>query len=123
MKPPNCSLCGFYVILSPLLLKNVSSDQPTHKKKVHKYTLSIAFFFVLQINMSKNLRKKVVKQQSRLAALNLLGTPVGSEVEDNADSDTGDSLNSDSVIAHTDASTVEDDLRRCVDDLGEKRAR
>lgn len=101
----------------------MSAQISPHIKKKFTSTRSIAFFFVLQINMSKNLRKKVVKQQSRLAALNLLGTPVGSEVEDNADSDTGDSLNGDSLNAHTDASTVEDDLRRCVDDLGEKRAR
>lgn len=69
-----------------------------------------------------NLRKKVVKQQSRIAALNLLGTPAGSEAESDVDSDHS-SVIGDSVIPHLDESTVEEDLRRCIDDLGEKRAR
>jgi hypothetical protein len=87
---------------------------------------SRSFFFVVHLlSMSKNLRKKIVKQESRLAALNLLGTPVGSEVEDNnePDSDARTSAIGDSVIPHIDATTVEDNLRHCVDDLGEKRAR
>jgi hypothetical protein len=69
-----------------------------------------------------NLRKKVAKQQSRLAALNLLGTPAGSEAESDADSDHS-SIIGDAVIPHLEESTVEQDLRRCVDDLGEKRTR
>jgi hypothetical protein len=72
-----------------------------------------------------NLRKKVVKQQSRLAALNLLGTPAGSEAESDVDSEhsSSSSVIGNSVIPHLDESTVEDDLRRCIDDLGEKRTR
>lgn len=57
MKPPNCSLCGFYVILSPFLLKNVSSDQPTHKKKVHKYTLYRVLFCIANKYVKKSKKK------------------------------------------------------------------
>ena len=72
--------------------------------------------------MSKSLRKKVVKQQSRLAALDLLGTPTTSEVESDGDSETSSVLG-DSVLPDVDESVLEDDIRHCVNELGEKRAR
>ncbi|KAI8350618.1 interferon-related developmental regulator-domain-containing protein [Choanephora cucurbitarum] len=71
--------------------------------------------------MSKSLRKKVVKQQSRLAALDLLGTPTTSEVESDGDSETSSVLG-DSVLPDVDESVLEDDIRHCVNELGEKRA-
>jgi hypothetical protein len=71
--------------------------------------------------MTKSLRKKVVKQQSRLAALNLLGTPsgsrAGSEVEDDSDTSLVISTHS---IHQTDPVSIQDDLRHCIDELGEK---
>ncbi|RCH86987.1 Interferon- developmental regulator 1 [Rhizopus stolonifer] len=71
--------------------------------------------------MSNSLRKKVVKQQSRLAALDLLGTPVGSEAESETESESSSVLG-DSVLPDVDSSVLEDDIRHCVDELGEKRA-
>ncbi|KAI7905358.1 interferon-related developmental regulator-domain-containing protein [Cokeromyces recurvatus] len=71
-----------------------------------------------------NLRKKVVKQQQsrRLAALNLLGTPVTSDNEDSSDIDSDHSVIGDSILPNISERVIEEELRLCVDDLGEKRA-
>ncbi|KAI8149944.1 interferon-related developmental regulator [Fennellomyces sp. T-0311] len=61
--------------------------------------------------MPRNLAKKAGKQQTRIAALNTLGTPAssraGSDDEDHVD---------------IDETSLADQLRHAVDDLGEKRA-
>lgn len=76
--------------------------------------------------MPRNLHKKATKQQTRMAALNTLGTPsssrAGSEVEDELDSVSDTSQITAESAASADDATIADDLRRCVDDLGEKRA-
>ncbi|KAG0166696.1 hypothetical protein DFQ28_006440 [Apophysomyces sp. BC1034] len=75
--------------------------------------------------MSKSLRKIAAKQQSRIAALNTLGTPgssrAGSEVEDELDYLSDTSCATADTTASVDDAALEDDLRRCIDDLGEKR--
>ncbi|KAI9468464.1 MAG: interferon-related developmental regulator-domain-containing protein [Benjaminiella poitrasii] len=70
-----------------------------------------------------NLRKKVAKHQQnrRLAALNMLGTPVASDNEDSEDSDHS-SVIGDAIIPNLSQSVIEEELRLCVDDIGEKRA-
>ncbi|KAI9491503.1 interferon-related developmental regulator-domain-containing protein [Zychaea mexicana] len=74
--------------------------------------------------MPRNLAKKAGKQQTRMAALDKLGTPASSRAgsEDEAD----DSLSEISAISAAAAAAdeetlVDDQLRHCVDDLGEKR--
>ena len=68
--------------------------------------------------MPRNLAKKAGKQQTRMAALDTLGTPVSSlpGSEDEAD-------DAQSELSTLDESSLEDELRRSVDDLGEKRTR
>lgn len=85
------------------------------------------FFLPFKLDMSKNLRKKVVKQQIRIAALNTLGTPgsscPGSEVEDELDYLSDTSCATADTTDSVDDTVLEDDLRRCIDNLGEKRTR
>ena len=64
--------------------------------------------------MPRNLAKKAGKQQTRMAALNTLGTPASSRPNSDDESDNGNDL---------DESSLADQLRHAVDDLGEKRAR
>ncbi|KAG2218111.1 hypothetical protein INT45_002361 [Circinella minor] len=66
--------------------------------------------------MPRNLAKKAGKQQTRMAALDTLGTPVSSlpGSEDEAD-------DAQSEISVLDETSLEDEIRRCVDSLGEKR--
>lgn len=77
--------------------------------------------------MPRNLAKKAAKQQSRIAALNALGTPASSRAasEDEDDLDVGSEASFGTVDSTSllDESTLEDELRRAVDDLGEKRTR
>ncbi|CDS03667.1 hypothetical protein LRAMOSA01068 [Lichtheimia ramosa] len=75
--------------------------------------------------MPRNLAKKAAKQQSRIAALNALGTPASSraasEDEDDLDVASEASFGTVDSTGLLDDSTLEDELRRSVDDLGEKR--
>lgn len=75
--------------------------------------------------MPRNLQKQAAKQQARIAALNTLGTPVssrpGSDVEE--DWETASDTSTVDSIATLDEVSLSDEVRRCVDDLGEKRAR
>lgn len=78
--------------------------------------------------MPPSLQKKAAKQKARIAALNTLGTPASSrtasEVEDDLDSVASEaSYATADGVAPFDEFALSDELRRCVDDLGEKRAR
>ncbi|KAI9322140.1 interferon-related developmental regulator-domain-containing protein [Dichotomocladium elegans] len=76
--------------------------------------------------MSKNLAKKASKQKARMAALNALGTPGSSRAPSEDEADDLDTFSEASFstadsTALLDETTLEDELRRSVDDLGEKR--
>ncbi|KAI8364652.1 interferon-related developmental regulator-domain-containing protein [Radiomyces spectabilis] len=86
---------------------------------------SYLFFLGLVFDMPKNLSKQARKQQSRIAALNTLGTPAssraGSELEDELDTLSEASFATADSTGEIDETRLEDTLRRQIDDLGEKR--